>query len=617
MGLACYAIKAYLEGLDHLRDWLQVDVLHLDPGDFNVYRFAGERGWELALELIPDRKPDLLCFSAYVWNFEWTVFFATQMKAVLPNVRTVLGGPEAYGRESVIAETPCFDVVVDGPGEVPMAMIAERLVGGERSLEGIPNVSWRDGDRLVHNRSGQHGFPEAADFPVLYDPALAKLEGTYLHYHAIRGCRGTCKYCVWNRSGARTKPIEVISQEIDRILNARPQGIFFSDADFLTDPTLSELILGKLEEHTKLWGEKAVKVNIFLSLETVNHDAVEWIMQNLNLDWIQLGIQSTNPGALKVLGREQQIEDLDSFQLRFPEATKYVAADLMYPIPGDTLEGLKTSLRWNLARGIQSFHLYPLQIFRGTALHRRADDLGVRYLPRPPYYVLETSTFPREDVLRARHLAYCINVLTGHRLPGATIPRALDALRARGQDLVELIEQFQRPEPICSLASMNAFVALLEEQSGVKIESDFWVTALPYRKPGEQWATGWPASWGGPETPRLLWDDSKPSESPVPRDADSDLGRWIRAPLTALGAEDVRAAPLEGGGARVLLTLGEARIAIMLLPPDAPPPFYREGDCFRVSYEGKHVPLQLVDRVIDRLFEHEKAVQRTLEAATA
>ncbi|MFO0823684.1 MAG: hypothetical protein U0792_11300 [Gemmataceae bacterium] len=73
--------------------------------------------------------------------------------------------------------------------------------------------------------------------------------------------------------------------------------------------------------------------------------------------------------------------------------------DLIVGLPGDTPESVRRSFRYlrdgELYSDVQVFNL---AILPGTAFRQEAAELGLRFQPRPPYYVLETPTLRRTDL---------------------------------------------------------------------------------------------------------------------------------------------------------------------------------------------------------------------------
>ena len=63
----------------------------------------------------------------------------------------VLGGPHATALpEQILRNRPEIDFIIRGKGEQPLVDLVSTL-GGNRSLTGVPSLSWREGGQVIHN----------------------------------------------------------------------------------------------------------------------------------------------------------------------------------------------------------------------------------------------------------------------------------------------------------------------------------------------------------------------------------------------------------------------------------------------------------------------------------
>lgn len=147
-------------------------------------------------------QPELVGITATTSGFMDAVDLATQLKAARPELRVVVGGPHASSLGAPLLESfPELDALCLGEGEGPLLDLVEGKV-----LADIPNLVWRDGERIVSN-------PRRARLLNLDDlpfPAYEKLAGFPERYHlplfsyaqrfgatmiTSRGCPYTCSFC--------------------------------------------------------------------------------------------------------------------------------------------------------------------------------------------------------------------------------------------------------------------------------------------------------------------------------------------------------------------------------------------------------------------------------------
>ena len=73
--------------------------------------------------------------------------------------------------------------------------------------------------------------------------------------------------------------------------------------------------------------------------------------------------------------------------------------DLIVGLPGDTVASVRRGLRYLYDNGLyDDVQVFNLSILPGTAFRQEADELGLAFQPRPPYYALRTPTLAREEL---------------------------------------------------------------------------------------------------------------------------------------------------------------------------------------------------------------------------
>ena len=142
-------------------------------------------------------RPDLLALSCMTGEHVAALRLAQRVKAALPGVPLVMGGPHPTCWPDV-ARHPALDAVCRGEGEQAMLDICRAVdVGG--SLESLPNLVLEQGGRLRHNPLR----PLVQDLDSLPAPA----HDLYARYDAVglamhnpmvqtgRGCPYDCSFC--------------------------------------------------------------------------------------------------------------------------------------------------------------------------------------------------------------------------------------------------------------------------------------------------------------------------------------------------------------------------------------------------------------------------------------
>ncbi len=198
--------------------------------------------------------------------------------------------------------------------------------------------------------------------------------GLYLH---LPYCRSLCPYCDFvkaplhraepERLAAAIAREAVLAREADGAAWGRPRTVYFGGgtptalpADVLTRITTevgATFDLGRVREFTVEANPDGLTDPVLAALLAVG------------VTRLSLGVQSVEPAVLRVLGRihtpERALSALD--RARTAGFTT-VSADLMYGVPGETVEGFARALTALIDRRVPHVSAYPLQVEEGTPL---------------------------------------------------------------------------------------------------------------------------------------------------------------------------------------------------------------------------------------------------------
>ena len=84
--------------------------------------------------------------------------------------------------------------------------------------------------------------------------------------------------------------------------------------------------------------------------------------------------------------------------------------DLIYGLPGDTLQGFKNSIDFALSLYPNNLELFCLSVLPGTALHESAPGFGLEWQSGSPYHVVNNPTFSKNDLQKAKRLSFATNI---------------------------------------------------------------------------------------------------------------------------------------------------------------------------------------------------------------
>ena len=337
------------------------------------------------LEHLWHEQADVYGFSCYIWNIEPMLTLAQTLKGLLPKSHIVLGGPEvSYGLER-FENTPWIDAIVRGEGEEAMLALCQAVKVGRE----YPRISGTDAVTF-------------ADAGVHYRPN--EETGGILYYESSRGCPYSCAYCLSSAThGVKCKSVEQTLAELLTFeeLHTNCKVIKFVDRTFNADVRRANDIWRALLDETYT---KSYHFEICASL--LNEESFE-ILSRFPKGKVQLeiGLQSTNPKTLAATSRHIDAQKVIDAARRIKAiGNVHVHLDLIAGLPYEDYESFAKS--FDDAYGSSDMlQLGFLKLLYGTELRERAEEYEYRFLPTPPYTVLQSKWITYGEMRRLTHIA--------------------------------------------------------------------------------------------------------------------------------------------------------------------------------------------------------------------
>lgn len=140
-------------------------------------------------------NPDVVGLTSLGCNFICTVKVASYLKAVVPDLPVLLGGPHATILDTVILEQfRCFDAVVRHEAEATITPLLHAV--HRRKFEGLAGISYR-GALMVRRGPAASEVEDLDSLPMpAYDQhPVEELGLESLRVEAGRGCPFSCTFC--------------------------------------------------------------------------------------------------------------------------------------------------------------------------------------------------------------------------------------------------------------------------------------------------------------------------------------------------------------------------------------------------------------------------------------
>ena len=327
---------------------------------------------------------------------------ASRVKALLPEACPVLGGPEFLGdNEEFLRKNPFVDCVFRGEGEevFPQWLTCWNHPEQWHTVPGLcyltPNKEYKD-----------NGIARVLNFAGLVPPEQSRFfnwSKPFVQLETTRGCFNTCAFCVsGGEKPVRTLSIESIRERLQLIHAHGIKNVRVLDRTFNYNPRRAkELLRLFLEFHPDI--RFHLEIHPALLSEELKE---ELSLLPKGLLHLEAGIQSLREPVLEKSRRMGKLSDaLDGLRFLCALPNMETHADLIAGLPLYHLHEIFEDVRTLAGYAAGEIQLESLKLLPGTEMRRRAEELGIKYSPLPPYEVLQTHEISVSELQTARQLS--------------------------------------------------------------------------------------------------------------------------------------------------------------------------------------------------------------------
>lgn len=412
------------------------------------------------------RSPDLVAFSVYTWNAGLVGRILPALRGLLPaSTRFLLGGVEVVNMAPRYVDRAWENVAVcNGEGERTFRELLLELGDERPDLARVGGITFpRDGEWLT-----TAGQPRIEDLTELVSPWLS---GTFddvppehvTLFETNRGCPFACEFCFWGGAiGQKVyrQDLERLRAELDCIARRGCRTLSLCDANFGLLPRDVELA-----EHIAALGQRHKHPNrVVFNSSKVHPERVEEISRIFGdaglLTRHVFSLQTLSERALTLARRTGlALEQYRAIQRRLNAQHRASVVELVWPLPGETLESFRAGVDELLASGAQGLLIYPLIWLTNTGYEEQTEAYGVTTLRESDSagdarIVVQTREVPFEDYLAGLRFSLATYLLHGCRGLYATL-QLLDALGiARQRDVLEAFARWMDADARGPLAEL-------------------------------------------------------------------------------------------------------------------------------------------------------------------
>lgn len=373
-------------------------------------------------EGILEADPDYVGFSMYMWNRSLTLEIAAILKKRRPGLVVFAGGAEATADQAGILACPAIDFVLAGEGEELIVETLGRLLKGATPRE----IAFSAKPAFVK---------DLATLPSPFlDGALNLADYSGALWELSRGCPFACDFCFESRStaGIRRIPMERVEAELELFAAGGIREVFVLDATFNYNKAKAKQVL-------RLIAAKAPDIHFFFEIRSEFIDReMAGLFAAIRCS-LQIGLQSAHDSVLKNVNRSFDPADFEAKMLLLHQADVTYGFDLIYGLPGDSLEGFRASLDFAMSLVPNHIDIFSLAVLPGTRLTETAPAWHLEHEACNPYRVIASPTFSRKDMALAARLAHGCDVFYNQ---GKAVPWFGIIMEALEMSPAEMFERF-------------------------------------------------------------------------------------------------------------------------------------------------------------------------------
>ena len=362
------------------------------------------------LKGIYEAKPDLLCFSCYIWNLSYAEEIIEDIKKILPKVTIWAGGPEvSYDAPKFLKRHPEVDGIMCAEGEKTLTELISYYEVGKsqgKSLDGINGIVYQE-NKTIH-QTPLRDIMNMDDLVFPYED-LKDFEHKIIYYESSRGCPFSCSYCLSSiDKKLRFRSFSLVEKELEFFLAHKVPQVKFVDRTFNCKKSHAMAIWTYIKEHDN--GITNFHFEIAADLLTEDEIALIQTMRP-GLIQLEIGVQSTNEKTLAEIHRKTDFEEITR-KVKAVQRGENVHQhlDLIAGLPYENYESFGHSFNDVYALKPEQLQLGFLKVLKGSYMAEAAEGYGCVHKAKPPYEVLGTRWLSYEEILKLKGVEEMVEV---------------------------------------------------------------------------------------------------------------------------------------------------------------------------------------------------------------
>lgn len=447
--LAVYSLKAYAEKQNCL------------CGSINIAEYTINQPLDQILMDLYKKKPEILCFSCYLWNISYIEQLVCEISKVMPEIEIWLGGPEvSWNAEEVLQRLPQVRGVMRGEGEETFLDLVHFYEGAFEScgkgLDDILGITYykeevreEKTERFITATEERPVMADLNGIPFVYEDIEA-FEHKIIYYESSRGCPFSCSYCLSSIDKClRFRDLELVKRELQFFIDHDVPQVKFVDRTFNCRHDHAMEIWRYVAEHDK----GVTNFHFEVAADLLNEEEIALIASmRPGLIQLEIGIQSTNMQTIREIRRTMQFEKVKRIVEQIhAKGNIHQHLDLIAGLPYEDYQRFRCSFNEVYALKPEQLQLGFLKVLKGSYMEEKAKDYQLIYQERPPFEVLSTAWISYDEVIALKGIEEMVEVYYNSR----QFEKTLELLEKEFDDACAMFEALRDYYEIKELAQIN------------------------------------------------------------------------------------------------------------------------------------------------------------------
>ena len=354
------------------------------------------------------QKPDILCFSCYLWNIIYVRQLIIEIHKILPGVHIWLGGPEvSYNAPEMLRQFPQIQGIMRGEGEETFLDLLKYFHGEIEKIEDIDGITFRDSqNRIVENTD--RPVLDLSKVPFVYEH-IEDFENKILYYETSRGCPFSCSYCLSSIDKClRFRSMDLVKAELQFFIDHEVPQVKFVDRTFNCRHDHAMEIWTYLAEHDR----GITNFHFEIAADLINEKELK-LLNSLRPGLVQLeiGVQSTNQDTIREIHRIMDFGMVEKVVNKVASTGNiHQHLDLIAGLPFENYESFKNSFNDVYGLHPEQLQLGFLKVLKGSRMHENTENYDLKYQDRPPFEVLSTKWLSYAEIVRLKKIEDMVEV---------------------------------------------------------------------------------------------------------------------------------------------------------------------------------------------------------------